>query len=223
MRINLYLAQSLGCSRRAADSMIEQGQVQVNGRRAKLGQDIDLKKDKVLADGKAVEKRQETAVTIALYKPKGYLSVRSDPRGRKTVMDLLPKELQYLKPVGRLDYDSEGLLLLSSDGKFILKSTHPKYEKQKEYRLVFKKAVPDRLLTRFGKGIRLPEGLAKADRVERIDRNEIAVVIHQGWNRQLRRMAETCGAEVAKLICVRSGDIELEDLKPGEWRKVKGL
>ena len=220
MRINVYLAQTLGCSRRAADRMITDGTIKVNNVLAKLGQIVDVSKDKITLDGEPIGERRLKEITIALYKPKGYLSVRSDPNGRKTVMNLLPRELKHLKPVGRLDYESEGLLLLSSDGKFILESTHPRYEKQKEYRMVFKKAVPQRLLTRFQKGIRLREGLAKADKVERIDKNEISIVIHQGWNRQLRRMAEACQAEIAHLIRVRSGDIELEDLKPGDWRKV---
>jgi len=220
MRINVYLAQNLGCSRRAADGMITEGKVWVNKKRASLGQNIEPKIDKVTVEGKVIEEKQGEHITIALYKPKGYLSVRDDPGNRKIVMDLLPKKFQHLKPVGRLDYESEGLLLLSTDGKFILKSTHPRYEKQKEYRLVFKKAVPERLLVRFRKGIRLVEGTAKADTVERIDKNEISVIIHQGWNRQLRRMAEACQADIARLIRVRSGDIELGDLKPGDWRKV---
>jgi len=200
--------------------MITEGKVWVNKKRASLGQSIDSKTDKVTVEGKVIEERQGEHITIALYKPKGYLSVRDDPGNRKIVMDLLPKKFQHLKPVGRLDYESEGLLLLSTDGKFILKSTHPRYEKQKEYRIIFKKAVPKRLLERFEKGIRLDEGKAKADKVERIDKNEISVVIHQGWNRQLRRMSEACQADIARLIRVRSGDIELGDLKPGDWREV---
>ena len=96
-----------------------------------------------------------------------------------------------------------------------------KYEKQKEYRLVFKKAVSKELINAFLKGIRLTEGIAKADKVTQIDKNELEVIIHQGWNRQLRRMAEACHYEIAHLIRTRIGDIKLENLKPGEWRKIK--
>lgn len=221
MRINVFLAQQLGISRREADKTIEAGGIRINGKPAQLGQQVDPEKDRVVMNGKTVQSKKQQNSTIALYKPKGYVTTRRDPKGRKTVMSLLPKELKHLKPAGRLDYESEGLLLLSSDGNFIYKSTHPKYEKEKEYRLVFKKPVAKKLLDRFAKGIRLTEGLAKADKVEQIDKNEIKVVIHQGWNRQLRRMAETCHYEVAKLIRTRIGSVELGNLKPGEWREIK--
>jgi len=220
MRINVYLAEQLGSSRRAADRMIEEKRVKVNGRPAKLGLEIDLGKDRIAVDGKLIRIKEREKVTIILYKPRGYVSTRSDPKKRKTVMDLLPHELKNVKPVGRLDYESEGLLLMSNDGQFILESTHPRFEKEKEYRLVFKKPISQKLLDSFERGIRFAEGIAKADRVNRIDKNEISVVIHQGWNRQLRRMAEACHADIARLIRVRSGDIELGDLKPGEWREV---
>jgi 23S rRNA pseudouridine2605 synthase len=138
-------------------------------------------------------------------------------------MDLLPKELSHLKPVGRLDYESEGLLLLSNDGNLIFKSTHPKYEKQKEYRMVFKKPVSKDMINAFQKGVHLAEGLAKADSVKLIEKNEVEVTIHQGWNRQLRRMAEKCHYDVVKLIRTRMGNIELENLKSGEWREIQTI
>ncbi|MDO8697659.1 MAG: hypothetical protein Q7J74_11170, partial [Pseudomonas sp.] len=119
--------------------------------------------------------------------------------------------------------ESEGLLLLSNDGDFIYTSTHPKYEKQKEYRMVFTKPTTKELIHRFEKGIRLTEGMARADKVTQIENNEISVVIHQGWNRQLRRMAEKCHYDIVKLVRVRIGDIALEDLQPGEWRHVHEL
>jgi len=223
MRLNVYLAQQLGISRREGDRLIEEKHVKVNGKLGKLGQQIIPEEDSVFANGKPIQAKQQQRITIALYKPKGYITTRSDPKNRKTVMDLLPKDLQHLKPVGRLDYESEGLLLLSNDGELIYKSTHPKYEKQKEYRLVFKKPVEKSLIARFKKGIRLSEGVAKADSIKLIEKNEIEVVIHQGWNRQLRRMAEKCHHDVFKLIRTRVGDIKLDDLEPGAWRKEKGL
>ncbi|HEX9722043.1 MAG TPA: pseudouridine synthase [Candidatus Paceibacterota bacterium] len=222
MRINVFLAQQLGISRREADRLITGQAVIVQGKVAELGQQIDLDKDRVSVRGKPLRAQQHDVITIALYKPKGYVTTRLDPQKRKTVMSLLPKALKNLRPVGRLDYESEGLLLLSNDGNFIYKLTHPKYEKQKEYRLVFQKPVTKKLIERFGKGIRLEEGVAKADSVKQIEKNEIEVVIHQGWNRQLRRMAETCHYEVVKLIRTRVGNVQLDDLKPGDWRYIKG-
>jgi len=221
-RINVFLAQQTGVSRREADALIKAGSVTINGKPAELGQQIDLGKDRVSVRGKPLRAQQHDVITIALYKPKGYVTTRLDPQKRKTVMSLLPKALKNLRPVGRLDYESEGLLLLSNDGNFIYKLTHPKYEKQKEYRLVFQKPVTKKLIERFGKGIRLEEGVAKADSVKQIEKNEIEVIIHQGWNRQLRRMAEICHYEVVKLIRTRVGNVQVDDLKPGEWRYVKG-
>ena len=221
MRINVFLAQQLGISRRAADKLIADKKVQVNGSLAKLGQLVDPAKDRVSANGKTLQSKQKESITVALYKPKGYITTRSDPKKRKIVMSLLPREFQDLKPAGRLDYESEGLLVLSNKGDLIYKLTHPKYEKQKEYRLVFKKAVSKELINAFLKGIRLTEGIAKADKVTQIDKNELEVIMHQGWNRQLRRMAEACHYEIAHLIRTRIGDIKLENLKPGEWRKIK--
>lgn len=220
MRINVYLAQQLNISRREADRLIEAKQVKVNGKKACLGQQINPEQDRIVAQGKIIQPKKQQYITIALYKPQGYVTTKSDPHKRKTVMQLLPKELQHLKPVGRLDYDSEGLLLLSNNGTFIYTSTHPKYEKQKEYRLVFKNPVTKDLLNAFQKGIRLTEGMAKADSVKKIEENEIEVVIHQGWNRQLRRMAEKCHYDVFRLIRTRVGNVELGSLQSGEWREI---
>jgi 23S rRNA pseudouridine2605 synthase len=136
-------------------------------------------------------------------------------------MGLLPAELQHLKPAGRLDYDSEGLLLMSNDGNLIYESTHPKYEKEKEYRMIFTRSVDRELLNAFARGVLLGEGTARADRLKQIGRDEIELVVHQGWNRQLRRMAEACGYTVARLVRTRIGNVRLDRLQPGEWRRVE--
>ena len=172
-------------------------------------------------DGKPVTAQVAEQITIALYKPRAYITSRSDPEGRPTVMDLLPPELQQLKPVGRLDYDSEGLLLLSNDGDFIFRSTHPSYQTEKEYVMSFRYPVDDTLLQNFRRGIQLEEGIARVDRLKRLASDEIELVLHQGWNRQLRRMAESCGVRVARLIRVREGNIRLEHLEPGQFRRVR--
>jgi len=223
IRINTYLAKQLGISRRESDRLIRQHQVQINGVVAVLGQQLDPAVVRLTVDGKSVAAQTPDPITIALYKPRTYLTTRSDPEGRKTVMDLLPADLRHLKPAGRLDYDSEGLLLLSNDGKFIFESTHPKYEKEKEYRIIFTRAVDRQLFRAFTHGVTLTEGIARADRLKQIGPNEIELVVHQGWNRQLRRMAEECGYPIARLIRTRVGNVRLDRLKPGEWREVETL
>jgi len=221
MRINAYLARQLGISRRQADRIIQEGQVRRNGAVVTLGQQLDPERDRLEVAGKPVADQATATVTVALYKPRAYLSTRSDPQGRPTVMDLLPPDLRQLKPVGRLDYDSEGLLLLSNDGDFIFRATHPSHQTQKEYRMCFRYPVEDSLLRDFRQGIELEEGIARVDRLKRIAPDEIEIVLHQGWNRQLRRMAESCGVRVARLIRVREGNIRLEHLQPGQWRRVR--
>jgi len=220
MRINQHVAQVLGYSRREVDRMIEKGRVRVNGAAAQLGQQVDPLHDKVLVDGRRMATRKKHNTTIALYKPRDCLTTRSDPKKRKTVMSLLPKELQHLKPVGRLDFESEGLLLLSDDGKLILEATHPRYEREKEYRVFLEKPVTQALLSHLLKGVKLRDGFAKVDTVEQRGAREIVVVTHQGWNRQLRRMATACRNRVTRLVRIRSGDILLENLQPGEWRTI---
>jgi 23S rRNA pseudouridine2605 synthase len=221
VRINTYLAKQLGISRRESDRLIRDRQVQVNGIVAVLGQQLDPAADRLIVGGKSVAAQVPDLTTIALYKPRTYLTTRSDPQGRKTVMSLLPAALRRLKPVGRLDHDSEGLLLLSDDGKFIYESTHPKYQKEKEYRIIFTRPVDQQLLSAFTHGVPLREGVARADRLKQIGPDEIELVVHQGWNRQLRRMAEECGYPVARLIRTRVGNVRLDHLNPGEWRKVE--
>ncbi len=219
MKINQYLSQATGISRREAESEVKKGNVTINGKVADFWQVVDLKKDIVKHNKKTV-KLPEKETTIILNKPKGYLTVRKDPKGRKTVMNLLPKSLQDLKPVGRLDFNSEGLLILTNAGQKIFELTHPKFQKEKEYLLSFKDPIDERLITKFKRGIKLQEGIAKADKVEKIDGNRLSVIIHQGYNRQLRRMAEACNNKVVRLVRVRMGDVKLGNLKLGEIKNI---
>lgn len=218
MHINQYLAAAVGISRRAADKEIKEKAVQLNGRKA-LPVDRVEEGDKVVWKGKVVTIEQKAPTTIALYKPAGYITSRKrDETGAPTVMELLPKELQNLKPVGRLDKDSEGLLLLTDDGDFLYESTHPKFEMKKEYIVELEQNVTDQFMTSWKRGVRLTEGLAKADEVERLARRRLRVVIHQGMTRQIRRMAAKTNNTVTALRRVRSGDAVIGSLKPGEWK-----
>lgn len=218
MHINQYLAAAVGISRRAADKEITAKAVQLNGRKALLTDRVE-DGDKVVWKGKIVTVEQKTHTTIALFKPAGYITSRKrDETGAPTVMELLPQELQKLKPVGRLDKDSEGLLLLTDDGDFLYESTHPKFQIKKEYIVELEQNATDQLLAAWKKGVRLSEGLAKADEVERLARRQVRVVIHQGMTRQIRRMAAKTHNTVTSLRRVRSGDAELGSLKPGQWK-----
>ena len=220
VRINVFLASMLGISRREADRVISEKRIKINGTAASLGQTIDPVRDRITADGIEVENRQVTKTRIALYKPAEYITARSDQWGRRTVMDLLPDSLGHLNPAGRLDYLSEGLLLLSNDGQFNYEFTHPKFEKEKEYSMTFREKITPGLIRGFQDGVELSEGLAKADRVEQISETTLQVTIHQGWNRQLRRMAAHHGFEVLRLIRTRVGEFTIDGLNPGEWRKI---
>ena len=220
MRINTYLASQLGISRRAADRKIREGKVFVDGEIAVLGQTVDIIGSEIIFDETKVGKHARVDTTIILYKPSLYVTTRSDPQGRPTIMDLLPTDFQTLKPAGRLDYDSEGLVLLSNNGKLIYENTHPKFGTEKEYDMYFSRPVTSDLLDAFDSGIQLSEGLAVVDRAQQKTEYGIQVVIHQGWNRQLRRMALACDYEVTRLIRTRLGMFKINQLQPKEWVKL---
>jgi len=220
VRINVYLASMLGVSRRRADRIIAENRIKVNGSVAALGQTVRPERDEVTADGLVVENKSVAKTHISLYKPTEYITARSDQWGRKTVLDLLPNSLMHLNPAGRLDYLSEGLLLLSDDGGFNYRYTHPKFETEKEYVLIFRQPVTAELIEGFKNGVQLSEGLAKADRLERISDTSLRVTVHQGWNRQLRRMAGFHKFEIIRLIRTRVGGFTIEGLRPGEWREI---
>lgn len=219
MRINQYLAQTLGISRRVADKEIDLGHVLLGSKRASLGDQVE-KGDKVTFKGKLVVNTKVDPTTIMLNKPAGYVTSRKhDESDAPTVMDLLPEELQHLKPVGRLDKDSCGLLLLTDDGDLVYRSTHPKFETEKEYVVEFDSPLSDREIEQWKKGIRLTDGIAKADKIERLGRR-FKIVLHQGKNRQIRRMAGKSGNKVNMLKRVRVAEVNLGTLEEGKWKKL---
>lgn len=219
--INQFLAGAVGISRRAADVEIKAGRVYINGRVA-LPPDRVQEKDVVRWKGKEFVVAKKENTTIMLNKPAGYVTSRvRDESGAPTVMELLPKELQHLKPVGRLDKESEGLLLLTDDGNFLYESTHPKFEEEKEYIVEFENPAHDTLMRSWIAGVKLTDGIAKADVMERLGRKKFRVVLHQGMNRQIRRMAGKTKNSVATLRRVRSGKIVLGSLRLGKWKKVE--
>ena len=220
IRINVFLASKLGISRRKADQIIFEKRIQINGIICLLGQTIDPDCDQVVADGLIVGNRVVTTTRILVYKPTEYITARSDQWGRKTVIDLLPDSFSHLNPAGRLDYLSEGLLLLSDDGGFNYEFTHPKFQKEKEYILTFGAPITTKLIRGFERGTELSEGFTKADRVYQISDTSLQVIIHQGWNRQLRRMAAHYGYKVNRLVRTRIGQFTIDGLNPGDWKEI---
>jgi 23S rRNA pseudouridine2605 synthase len=223
MRLQRFLSMAGVASRRDAEELIRAGRVTVNGVRAELGMKVDPATDRVEVDGRPVRLRTRHYY-IALHKPPGYLSTLEDPQGRKTVIDLLPAALrsERLYPAGRLDNDSEGLMLLTTDGEWAHRVMHPSHGYDKEY-LVLVSGRPERhALQRLEEGIELDgEKTAPAHIVvRRTDgRNTwLTVVLREGRKRQIRRMFEAIGHPVLRLIRQRIGPVRLGNLKPGQFR-----
>lgn len=216
-RLQKLIAQAGIASRRAAEDLITAGRVTVNGRRAKLG-DRALPGDDVRVDGKALHPPRES-VTYLLNKPRGIVTTAKDELGRQTVLTLLPAT-PGLHPVGRLDRDSEGLLLLTTDGDLTLLLTHPRYRHEKEYRVWCKQGtVTGEALTRLRRGVELDDGPAEA-LAARPAPGGAVVVLAEGRKRQVRRMLAAVGYDVERLVRTRMGKLELGSLQPGQWRRV---
>ena len=212
MRINKYLALRTGMSRRSADSVIEQGRVLINGTPVQAGQQV-AEQDSVTLDGKPVLPRTQTQ-TILLHKPAGYVVSRNG-QGSKTVYDLLPSELLSLKPIGRLDKDSSGLLLLTNDGQLANQLTHPSFQKQKVYQVTI-----DRPLTASDKqaiehGVQLDDGMSAL--ILQGNDHTWKVTMSEGRNRQIRRTFEAKGYTVTKLHRIQFGEYSLGDTPPGTY------
>jgi len=216
MRINKYLALSTGMSRRTADATIQEGRVQINGILVTSGQQVGPD-DTVLLDGKAV-KPAETAQTIILNKPAGYV-VSRDGQGSKTIYDLLPEELHILKPVGRLDKDSSGLLLLTNDGELANKLTHPRYQKEKVYEVSLYIPLKDRDREAIEAGVKLEDGISKLQ-LDGKDKDWV-VTMSEGRNRQIRRTFAEQGYTVKTLHRTQFGDYILSGTTVGTHRLVQ--
>ena len=213
-RLQKVLARAGVASRRAAEELIKAGRVSVNGVVATLGMSVEATDDLRL-DGQPVAGRPE-AVTYALYKPRGFVTTAKDERGRPTVLSAMPK-VPGLHPVGRLDYDSEGLLLLSTDGELTLTLTHPRYGHEKVYRAWTQGDPDEAALERLRQGVELEDGFTAPAGVEWAP-GGVYVTIREGKNRQVRRMLHAVGHPVTRLVRVRVGGAWLGDLQPGEFR-----
>ena len=221
-RVQKVLADQGICSRREAERLIAAGKVKVNGHPITLGDKMDPDYDKVMIDGQTqriVRKRQYTY--IMLHKPRGYLTTRSDDRGRKTVMDLVEGACtERIYPVGRLDKNSLGLLLFTNDGDLTKQLTHPSYLKKKIYQVTLDKPLARADMDRIAEGITLEDGEIFADEISYVKENkqEIGIEIHSGRNRIVRRIFEFLGYTVTKLDRVYYAGLTKKNLKRGAWR-----
>lgn len=222
MRINRFLAAATGLSRRAADAAVANGDVVVNGQSASIGQDIN-ERDVVAYKGKTL-RLADTAdkVTIVLHKPVGYVSSRNG-QGSRTIYELLPMELHQLKPVGRLDKDSSGLLLLTNDGELAQQLTHPSFQKMKRYEVKLDKPLqPLHRQMISDHGVHLEDGPSKLALERLVDNDDTVwqVTMREGRNRQIRRTFAALGYTVIKLHRTSFGPYALEALRPGSYKAI---
>ncbi len=218
MRLNQFIASSTGLSRRAADRAILEGRVTLNNLVAQLGQVVS-ESDIVTLDNRPITPAVKT-VTILLNKPVGYVCSR-DGQGSKTVYNLLPAELHQLKPVGRLDKNSSGLMLMTNDGQLAYELTHPKFQKTKVYKIALNKPLMSEDQTLISKGILLQDGLSKLglESINTSDRINWKITMHEGRNRQIRRTFEALGYSLPKLHRTVFGSYKLGDLPVGRYKE----
>ncbi|HET8931210.1 MAG TPA: pseudouridine synthase [Acidimicrobiales bacterium] len=218
-RLQKVLAAAGIASRRQCEIYIAQGRVRVDGEVAELGRRVDPTSARIELDGAPVSVAPGQ-VHYLLNKPPGVVSTASDPRGRPTVVSLVPAEPRVY-PVGRLDMDSEGLLLVTNDGELTHRLTHPSYEVPKEYLAEVSGRITPRALQRLRTGVELDDGLTAPATVSSPGPGMLRIVIHEGRNRQVRRMVAAVGGEVTRLVRTRIGPITGSHLAPGEWRPLE--
>lgn len=224
MRLNRFIAKAGIASRREADNIISEGRVSVNGATVvELGTKVS-REDEVAVDGRPVSPK--SPLYVLLNKPKDTITTKDDQKDRTTVMDVVTlseKEKSSLFPVGRLDRDTTGILLLTNDGDLAHRLMHPRYEVEKLYHVTTEKPVKPDQLDVLREGIELDDGPAKADHISYVgdDHRHVALQIHEGRNRQVRRMFEALDHTVRTLERSRYAGLNLEDLRRGKWRKLK--
>lgn len=219
IRLQKFISDSGYTSRRKAEELISAGRVTVNGVVATIGIKVDENSCDVRIDGNSI-KKCETKIYIMLNKPTGYLSSVTDDRGRKTVIDLIDNVKERVFPVGRLDYDTEGLLILTNDGEFTYQVTHPKHQIRKTYLAAVDKNIDENDMENLLKGVKIDNYIAKANKIEIYDENkyEYLITISQGKNRQVRKMFEAVGTKVIKLKRICIGSLNLGALPRGKWK-----
>lgn len=221
VRLQKYLAEAGIASRRASEQIIRAGRVKVNGTTVReMGTKIDPSRDTVLVDGTTVKTKRK--IYLALNKPVGYISSRRDPEGRQTITALLPKEWANLYTVGRLDYNTEGLIFLTNDGQFALRLTHPRYGVRKKYQAIVEGQIEPEAVARLTRGVLHEGDRLKAERARILKANRTQSVVElelaEGKNREARRLFESQGLTVTGLKRIQIGPIKLGELPKGRWR-----
>jgi pseudouridine synthase len=220
-RLQKILARAGYGSRRSCEDLISAGRVRVYGKVAGLGDKADPALDQISVDGRPVKKAEEL-VYVALYKPRGVISTVTDPDLRRAVRDLVPVE-GTLYPVGRLDFDSEGLILMTNDGDLANKLTHPRYEHEKEYRVLVATHPDGDQIAKWRRGVVLEDGFKTSPAdvfvINRYGKGAwLNVTLREGYKRQIREMGKVTGLPVVRIVRVRIGELHLGNLKPKEWR-----
>lgn len=225
IRIQKVLSDNGILSRRKAEEAIAQGRIQVNGRPALIGQKINPRRDLIALDGVNIQlARHKKNVYIMLHKPRGYVTTTSDEMDRRCVVDLVADAPTRVYPVGRLDKQSEGLLLLTNDGDFANRVMHPRNHISKLYRVTVRSTVSEQQLVRLATGVELDGKMTLPAGVHPLSaengRSVLLLTLHEGRNRQVRRMCEAVGLEVARLKRTAIGPLKLGMLAPGKWREL---
>jgi pseudouridine synthase len=216
-RLQKFLADAGVASRRASEQIILDGRVRVNGRIVRqLGTKIDALHDDISLDGKPVRSRKK--IYVALNKPRGCVCSHSDELGRATVYQLLPREWQIISSVGRLDFNTEGLIFLTNDGQFALRLTHPRYGIRKKYVATVDGRVEHEMLKKFTRGIFHSGEKLQAEHARLLAPDVVELELREGKNREVRRLFESQGLTVRRLQRMQIGKIKLGELKPGKWR-----
>ena len=226
-RIQKAMADMGLCSRRRAEQIILEGRVKLNGRPVKLGDKMDMNEDVLSVDGQTVRPaRKKEYKYYMLHKPRGYITTASDDRGRKTVMELISDVPERVYPVGRLDKDSEGMLLFTNDGALANQLTHPSHHVSKMYRVTVHPKASEEQVIALTDGVYLDDGTKTLPAIIRVvaeedERTVMEMTIREGKNRQIRRMCEAVGLQVARLSRKSVGPVKLGMLKPGQYRELK--
>ena len=214
MRLNAFLARAGVASRRGADRLIKAGRVSVNGRLGQLNDDVS-DTDDVKLNGRRVS--SQSLRYVLLYKPAGYVTTLKDPENRVKVTDLV-KINERVVPVGRLDFNTTGALLLTNDGELINKLMHPSFKVDKAYEAEVEGAITDQILNKLSNGVNLEDGKTAPAKARKLDDNKIELIIHEGRNHQVKRMLAAVGLDTKKLHRSQYGSLNLEGLKRGRWR-----
>jgi 23S rRNA pseudouridine2605 synthase len=214
VRLNAFLARAGVASRRGADRLIKAGRVSVNGRIGQLNDDVS-DADDIKLNGRRVSSQKLRY--ILLYKPEGYITTLKDPENRVKVTDLVKID-ERVVPVGRLDFNTTGALLLTNDGVLTNRLMHPSFEVDKVYEAEVEGAVIDEILNKLSNGVRLADGKTAPAKARKLADNKVELTIHEGRSHQVKRMLEAVGLPVKKLHRPKYGPLSLDGLKPGQWR-----